>query len=95
MIKTIPDAAVQVTPSNTNYITDIEGNRTFGSLYIGTSGDLVVLPFTHDDTNNASTTGVGGAIIFTNVPVGFFPLKVKKVFSTGTTASGIICQFDN
>lgn len=96
MIKTIPDAAVSVTPSNTNYITK-EGNvRTFGTLYVGTSGNLNVLPLSHADTNDATTTGTaGGAVIFTNVPVGFFPIQVKKVFATGTTASGIICQFDN
>jgi hypothetical protein len=96
MIKTIPDKVVSVTPSNTNYITDFNGNRTFGTLYIGTSGTLVCLPAGHADTNDVASTGsLGGAVIFTNVPVGFFPIQVKKVFSTGTTASGIDCQIDS
>lgn len=49
------------------------------SLYIGTAGDLtVVLP---DDTSQ----------LFKNVQAGsFFPVSVKKVMSTGTTAADII-----
>lgn len=95
MIKTIPDTVVQVTPSDTNYITNLNGVRTFGTLYVGTSGNLVVLPAAHADTNSASTTGVGGAVLYSNVPVGFFPVQVKKVFATGTTASNIDCQIDS
>jgi hypothetical protein len=95
MIKTIPDAAVAVTPSDTNYITNIQGNRSFGTLYIGVTGDVVALPQAHADTNSTSTTGVGGAVLYKAVPVGFFPIQVKKVFATGTTATNIICQIDN
>jgi hypothetical protein len=95
MIKTIPDAAVNVTPSNTNYITDLNGNRTFGTLYIGVEGDVVALPQAHADTDSAVTTGLGGAILFKNVPVGDFPHQIKKVFATGTTATNIICNIDN
>ena len=96
MIKTIPDAARAVTPSNTSYITNNNGNTSFGTLYVGVAGNLNVLPFAHANTDDATSTGVaGGAVLYTNVPVGFFPIQVKKVFATGTTASGIICQFDN
>ena len=95
MIKTIPDANVNVTPSNTNYITGLNGKRTFGTLYIGVSGDVVALPQAHEDTDSPITTGVGGAILFKNVPVGDFPHQVKKVFETGTTATNIICNIDN
>lgn len=94
MIKTIPGTLVNVTPSNTNYITDLNGNKTFGTLYIGVSGDVVALPQNHADTNVATTTGVGGAVLFKNVPVGPFPYQVKKVFSTGTTATNILCAID-
>lgn len=95
MIKTIPDAGVPVTPSNTAYITDNNGNRTFGTLYIGVSGDVVVLLQGHLDTDSAVTTGVGGALLFKNVAVGDFPHQVKKVFATGTTATNIICNYNN
>lgn len=48
------------------------------TLYIGTSGDLSV-----------QTEG-GQNVVFTNVPVGFFPVKVVKVFLVGTSATNII-----
>lgn len=95
MIRTIAQKCVAVTASDTNYITGHNGEKVIGSLYVGTGGSIVVLPAEHADTNSAVTTGVGGAVIFTNVPDGsFFPIAVRKVFSTGTTASGIICNFD-
>jgi hypothetical protein len=94
MIKTIPDTVVAVTASNTAYITDFQGARTFGTLYIGVSGDVVALPQAHADTDSAVTTGVGGAVLFKAVPVGSFPYQIKKVFSTGTTATNILCAID-
>lgn len=93
MIRTIAARAVSVTPSDTDFITAT--NKVIGSLYIGTSGNLNVLPWEHTDGSTAYSTGtVDGAVLYTNVPVGFFPVAVKKVFATGTTASGIICQYD-
>lgn len=95
MIRTIAQQSVPVTPSDTTYITNSAGNKAIGSLYVGTAGNLNVLPAEHDDTNDATTTGnVNKAVLFTNVPVGFFPVAVKKVFATGTTASGLICQIN-
>lgn len=52
------------------------------ALYIGTGGTLVVVMA--DDT--ATTT-------FTNVAAGIFPVQVKQVYSTDTTASGIIALY--
>jgi hypothetical protein len=94
MIKSIPDTIVNVSPSNTAYITDFQGARTFGTLYIGVTGDVVALPVAHADTDSAVTTGVGGAVLFKAVPVGPFPYQVKKVFATGTTATNILCAID-
>ena len=95
MIKTIASKCVAVTTSDTNYITGHTGDKVIGSLYIGTTGDVVVLPWEHADTNSAVTTGVGGAMIFKNIPSGsFLPVAVRKVFSTGTTASDIICNYN-
>ena len=94
MIRSIAQKSVAVTKSDTAYITGFAGEAVIGSLYVGTTGDLVVLPAEHADTNSAVTTGVGGAVIFKAVAVGFFPVAVRKVFSTGTTASDIICNFN-
>jgi hypothetical protein len=52
--------------------------RSVRSLYIGVTGDVKV-------------DMVGGeTITFKNVPVGIFPIQVKKVYATGTAASEII-----
>jgi hypothetical protein len=47
-------------------------------LYVGVAGDLKVTTVGNDD------------IIFKNLPVGFFPVNVLKVWATGTVASEII-----
>lgn len=52
-----------------------------GLLYIGVSGNLRV------------TTLGGSTITFANVPVGFFPVRVARVWATGTTATSIeVCH---
>jgi hypothetical protein len=66
--------------------------RVEGSLYIGVSGDVNVLLNGHLDTNTA-TAASRGAQLFKNVPVGPFPYSVKKVFSTNTTATNILCIY--
>lgn len=48
------------------------------ALYIGTSGDVKV------------TTVGGNDVTFANVPVGVLPIRVKRVWATGTSATGII-----
>lgn len=47
-------------------------------LYVGNSGDLKV------------TTAAGDDVVFTNLPVGFFPIQVLKIWATDTAAAGII-----
>ena len=47
-------------------------------LYIGGAGDLKV------------DTIAGSTVTFKAVPVGFFPVQVKKIYSTGTAAADII-----
>lgn len=50
-------------------------------LYIGTAGNLKV-------------TLVGGqTVVYNNVPVGDFPRRVTRVWSTSTTASNIIAEW--
>lgn len=48
------------------------------ALYVGTTGNIKV------------TTAGGSTLLFTAVPVGFFPVKVSRVWSTTTTASNIV-----
>lgn len=48
------------------------------ALYVGTTGNIKV------------TTVGGNAVTFTSVPVGWFPVRCSRVWSTGTTASNII-----
>lgn len=66
--------------------------RVSGSLYVGVSGDINVLMASHPDTDTA-TAASRGAQLFKNVPVGPFPYDVKKVFSTNTTATNILCIY--
>ena len=70
-----------VVPSDTVVIPSPGGGSGVNNgcvLYIGVTGDLKV------------TTSGGDDIVFKNVPVGFFPVNVLKVWATGTVASEII-----
>lgn len=58
-------------------------------LYIGVTGNVAVITC-GDDSNN----GAGTPVTFTNVPVGWFPVQVRRVMNTNTTASGIIALMD-
>lgn len=90
-------SAVDLTGANTtaptvDRIFQRKTQRVSGSLYIGVSGDVNVLMSSHPDTNTA-TSASRGAQLFKNVPVGPFPYDVKKVFSTNTTATNILCIY--
>ncbi len=50
-------------------------------LYVGVSGDLNVL------------TAGGDLVTYVGVPVGFFPVHIKKVLATSTTATNIIANW--
>jgi len=51
------------------------------ALYIGVTGNLVV------------DTAEGQTITFTAVPVGIFPVSVRRVRATSTTASNIVALY--
>ena len=73
--------SASVTPSDTVAIPSPGGGSGVNNgcvLYIGVEGDLKVTTAGNDD------------IVFKNVPVGFFPVNVLKVWATGTVASEII-----
>ena len=48
-------------------------------LYVGTAGDLTV------DTISGNEN-----VLFKNVAIGFFPVQIKKIWQTGTTAGLIV-----
>ena len=56
--------------------------RSTRALYIGVTGNLTV------DMVNGQTS-----VLFANVPVGMFPIRVVRVRSTGTTATSITGVF--
>lgn len=69
--------AVAVTPSDSTNLTE----GTCRSLYIGVTGDVVVL------------FDSGNAITFKDVPVGILPVRAKRVNSTNTTATDIVALY--
>lgn len=50
-------------------------------LYIGVTGDISVV------------TAGGDSLVYKNVAVGFMPVHVKRVLSTGTTATDIVANW--
>lgn len=71
--------ATEVTPSDTADIVSSATSKNTGCvLYVGSSGDLKV------------TTAAGSVVTFAGVQVGFFPVQVKRVWATGTSASNIV-----
>ena len=70
----VADNAAAVTPNDSSDL-----STTARALYIGTGGDLKV-------------TLVGsGTVTFSSYPSGtWMPLRVQRVFASGTTATGIV-----
>lgn len=69
--------AVAVTPSDTANLAPYAK-----SLYIGVAGDVtVVMVNAADDTDT---------VLFKAAPVGVLPIQVRRVMSTGTTATNIV-----
>lgn len=56
-------------------------NGVCRSLYVGVAGDVKV------------TMANGDTLTLTNVAVGVVPVSVKQVWSTGTTATGIVALY--
>lgn len=57
----------------------------YTSLYVGVSGDITCVPI-----RNASDTG----ILYKNVAIGFFPIAVRRVYVSGTTATNMVGNRD-
>lgn len=54
------------------------------ALYVGVTGDVVVLPVENAD---------GSTVTFKAHPVGYMPVQVRRVLSTGTTATNILALY--
>ena len=75
--------AAVVTPSDTVNIPSVSSQDGSGNngcvLYVGGAGNLRVLTIGGDD------------VLFSNIQAGsFLPVQVKRVYSTNTTATGIV-----
>jgi hypothetical protein len=70
--------AASVTPNNT---LGVSLARPAHALYVGTAGNLVIR------TMNKNT------ITFLAVPVGIFDISARDVFSTNTSAAGIVALY--
>jgi hypothetical protein len=55
------------------------------ALYVGVTGNINVI--TADDSTNG---GLGTPVLFSNIPVGWFPVQVRAVMATSTTATNIV-----
>ena len=71
----IEDYVIYAASAVTNY----QNANTGCVLYIGATGDLRVTPIGSNDP-----------VLFKNVPVGFFPVQVKKVWTSKTTAKELV-----
>lgn len=70
--------AITITPSDS---TTLVCTR---AIYVGTTGNIVV---------TMAGDQAAGAVTFTNVPVGIFPIQVVQVLLTGTTAAGLLALY--
>lgn len=77
--------ATAITPSDTVNVAIGPAGCYAKALFVGTTGNLNIV--TAGDNSNG---GLGTPVLFTNVPVGWFPVQVRAVLFTGTNASGIV-----
>jgi hypothetical protein len=80
--------SIAVTPSDTKDVTNATGDNApvyASALYIGASGDVAVVA-----AGDNSASGAGTAVTYKSVPIGWFPVQVRRVMATNTTASQIV-----
>lgn len=77
--------ASAITPSDTVAVAIGAAGKYAKTLFIGIAGNLTVIT-AGDNSNN----GAGTPVLFSNVPVGWFPVQVRQVMATGTAAGGIV-----
>lgn len=73
--------AAIVSPDDTADLSD-----TPKGLYIGTGGDLVLIP--------AGAGAAAAGVMFRNLPSGaLLPVRARRVLATGTTAGDVVALF--
>lgn len=72
--------AVAITPSDSADVTTVPSR----GIYVGVAGNLRV---------TLADMADGAYVTLSNVPVGIHPLQVKRVWSTGTTATTMHALF--
>lgn len=77
--------AVVVSPSDS---TDLTFYPT--ALYVGTSGNLNVVMAAAHIPGMTSTAAGAAAVLFSNLPVGWHPIRVGRIMALNSTASSVI-----
>lgn len=80
---------IPVTPSDTKDVTNGTGDGapTYAkSLYVGVPGDITVIHACEPDESKTR--------LYKNVPAGWFPVQVRRVMFSGTTATNIMGLYD-
>ena len=73
------DHAEAVTPSNAADLT-----RMSRAIYVGGAGNLRVTMKGKDEV------GDNAVVTFTNLSIGWHPIRVSRIWATGTTATDIV-----
>lgn len=73
-----------VTPNDAGDLT-IAGIGAPRAFYVGTTGNIKI---------TAAGDEHADAVLFSNVPVGWFPVAARRVWSTTTTASNIVALYE-
>lgn len=79
---------IAVSPSDTADVTNAAGDNApcyAAALYIGGTGDITVV---HAGDNGNALAGT--PVTYKAVPVGWFPVQVRRVMNTNTTATNIV-----
>jgi len=79
-----PGCAKSITPSNVNPLTDLDGNVRAQTVYAGGAGTVRVVPVGNS---------IAEPVDFVVPDGGLVPVEVNYVFSTGTTATGLVGLF--
>jgi hypothetical protein len=83
---------IAVTPSDTRDVTNPSGDNApyyAKALYIGVTGNVAVVA-----SGDKSNSGQGTPVIYVSVPVGWFPIQIRRVMATNTTATNIVGLYD-
>jgi hypothetical protein len=73
-----------ITPSDTMDVTNPAGDNAPNYakyLWVGSGGNLNVI-----EAGDQSNGGAGTPALYTAVPIGWFPVQVRRVMATSTTA---------